>query len=65
MNIKEERAAIFDDTFKPKIQDVERIRKFCQEISTITGVQVCNDKGMLYEYLPQVYQSALKKLEEK
>ncbi len=64
MNIQEEREALFDDRFRPKSQDIERIKKFCQTISSITGVQVCNDKGMIYEYIPQVYQSALKKLEE-
>jgi hypothetical protein len=65
MNIQEERDALFDEHFKPKSQNIERIKKFCQEISSITGVQVCNDKGMIYEYIAQVYQSALKKLEEK
>lgn len=65
MNIKEEREEIFDADFKTKIQDIDRIKKFCQEISSITGVQVCTDKGMIYEYLPQAYKSALKTLEEK
>lgn len=64
MNIQEEREALFDDRFKPRSQDIERIKNFCQTISKITGVQVCNDKGMIYEYIPQVYQSALNKLSE-
>lgn len=63
MDIRVEREALFDDKFKPKSQDIERIKLFCKEISNITGVQVCNDKGMLYEYIPQVYKSAVKKIE--
>ena len=32
MNIQEERDALFDEHFKPKSQNIERIKKFCQEI---------------------------------
>lgn len=63
MNIREEREVLFDENFRPKSQDVGRIKVFCKEISRITGVLVCNDKGMLYEYISQVYQSAVKKIE--
>lgn len=63
MDIQVERETLFDEKFKPKSQDSERIKEFCKEISRITGVQVCNDKGMIYEYISKVYQSAVKKIE--
>lgn len=63
MNLKQERNELFDEQFRPKTQDIERLKVFCKEISHITGVQVCNEKGMMYEYLPQIYQSAVNKSE--
>ena len=62
MDIQQERIELFDENFKPISTDIIRVKNFCQAISDITGVQVCNDKGMTYEYLPQVYISAVKKL---
>jgi len=62
-SIEKERHELFDENFKLKSSDTERIKEFCKKISNITGVQVCNDKGMIYEYIPQVYQSAVKKSE--
>lgn len=63
MDLQKERQELFDNQFKPKTQDIDRLKDFCKELSKITGIQVCNDKGMMYEYLPQVYQSAVKKSE--
>ena len=62
MDIQKEREELFDENFKLKSNDVERIRNFCQELSNLTNVQVCTNNGMLYEYLPQVYNSALKNI---
>ncbi|MBQ8218197.1 MAG: hypothetical protein IJZ79_02735 [Bacilli bacterium] len=63
MDLVKERQELFDEKFRLKSSDAERVKEFCKEISKITGVQVCNDKGMIYEYIPQVYQSAVKKSE--
>lgn len=62
MDIQKEREELFDENFKLKSNDIERIRNFCQELSNLTNVQVCTNNGMLYEYLPQVYNSALKNI---
>lgn len=63
MDLVKERNELFDENFKVKINDVQRIKTFCDEINKITGVQVCNNAGMIYEYLPQVYKSAVKHIE--
>ncbi len=63
MDIREERQELFDEDFNHKSQNVERVKNFCKVLSDTTGVQVCNNSGMTYEYLPQVYNS-VEKLKE-
>ena len=63
MDIREERQELFDEDFNHKSQNVERVKNFCKVLSDTTGVQVCNNNGMTYEYLPQVYNS-VEKLKE-
>ena len=58
-----DRALLFDEQFKPKVNDVEKIRDFCKRLSDITNIQVCTSNGYLYEYLPQVYNSVVKNKE--
>ena len=59
LDLVKERNELFDDKFRIKSSDFNRIKLFCTEITHITGVQVFNEKGMIYEYLPKVYNSAL------
>lgn len=59
-NLENERNELFDDSFKHKTDDVNRIREFCKGLSDVTGVQVCNNVGSTYEYLPQVYRSVVR-----
>lgn len=60
--LEKERNELFDANFKYKSTDIKRIIKFCKTLREITGVQVCNAQGSMYEYLPQIYRSALNKL---
>lgn len=62
-SLVEERNELFDESFKPKIRDLDKILKFCKKLSDETGIQVCTNNGHLYEYLPQVYNSVVKKYE--
>lgn len=62
MDIIKEREELFDGDFNPKVQDIDRIKAFCKELSEITNIQTCTDQGALYEYLPKVYNSAVNKL---
>ena len=63
MDLIKERNELFDSNFNLISNDVTRLLSFCQEITNITGVQVCTRKGQLYEYLPKVYKSAVKSIE--
>ena len=60
MNIITERNTLFDNNFNCISDDISRIITFCDVLRSITGVQVCNCVGMMYEYLPQVYNSVVK-----
>lgn len=59
--LEKERNELFDEQFKHKSNNPERVKEFCQELRDVTGVQVCNNNGLTYEYLPQVYNSVVKK----
>ena len=63
MNIVSERNLLFDENFKYKSTDSIKMVRFCNELKRITGIQTCNCFGMMYEYLPEVYESALKHYE--
>ena len=58
--LKKWRDKLFTENFKPKTSNIEEIVNFCKELSNITGIQVCTDDGLIYEYLPQVYKSVVK-----
>lgn len=58
-----EREVLFDEDFRLKSKDLNRIKKFCKMLCDETGIQVCNNNGSIYEYLPQVYNSVVKKYE--
>lgn len=60
--LEQERNILFDENFNYKSNDIERIKQFCKALKEITGVQVCNVQGSAYEYLPQIYRSAINKL---
>lgn len=60
MDLKKEREELFDKMFKPKIEDVDRIVAFCQELTNKTGIQCCTFYGAMYECLPEVYESVIK-----
>ena len=60
--LKNEREELFDEDFKHKSDDIERLAKFGQTLKDITNVQVCTSTGSTYEYLPQVYRSAINKI---
>lgn len=64
MDIQKQRELLFDNDFKPKIQDKQQIVEFCAYISQITGVQCCTHTGRLYECLPNVYRSAVNEINE-
>ena len=57
--IKNEYNEIFDATGKIKIIDKERVVDFCKMLTMITGIQVCNKYGDVYDYIYNVYESAL------
>ena len=60
MDIVTKKNQLFDDDFNSKTDNVEEIISFCTTLRNITGIQVCNCLGMMYEYLPQVYNSVVK-----
>lgn len=60
MDLLKERNDLFDETFKPKIDDVDRIVAFCQELTQKTGIQCCTYYGAIFECLPNVYKSVIK-----
>lgn len=65
MTLKEERELLFDENFNCKSNDVEALVHFCDRLKKITGIQTCNNLGMMYEYLPEVYEGVKDKdLEE-
>lgn len=63
VDIKKERDELFDENFKCKSSDIDRVFQFCEELKNITGILVGNKYGMMYEYLPKVYKGALKTIE--
>jgi hypothetical protein len=60
MDIIAKKNQLFDENFNSITTDVEEIISFCDILRNKTGVQVCNCFGMMYEYLPQVYNSVVK-----
>ncbi len=62
--LKEEYEKIFDDAGYIKIKNTEQIITFCKTISELTGIQCCDKYGNVYEYVHEVYHSALKILED-
>lgn len=62
MDIVKERHALFNDTFVPRMDDVDRIVAFCQELTNRTGIQCCTFYGAMFECLPQVYESVIKSI---
>ncbi len=65
MTLKEEKESLFDNDFNYKTTDVTAIIHFCDRLKSITGIRTCNHLGMIYEYLPIVYKSALSVENEK
>lgn len=61
--LEKERKALFDDKFNHISDDEDRIKKFCNILREITGVQVCNVQSGTYEYIEQVYNSTVAKLQ--
>lgn len=59
--LQKEKSALFDDKFGHISTDINRVKDFCKMLREETGVQVCNNNGGTYEYLPQVYRSVVKK----
>lgn len=58
-SLREEYNAIFDSNGKIKVSDNERVVNFCKAITMLTGIQVCNKYGNVYEYIHEVYKSAI------
>lgn len=59
MTLQEEKELLFDENFNCITTDTEQIIHFCNRLKKITGIHTCNHLGMMYEYLPIVYRSAL------
>ena len=59
MSIIHEKNQLFDNDFNCISTNIDDIIQFCNKLSSITHIQCCNSKGMLYEYLPEVYQSVV------
>ena len=53
------RNELFTEIFEFKTKDVPKIVQFCRKLTEITGVQVCIENGSTYEYISQVYESAI------
>ena len=60
MTLQEQRKVLFDENFKCISNDIDLLLDFSDKIKSLTGIQVANKCGMMYEYLPQVYNSAVK-----
>lgn len=60
MDLVKERNELFDEDFKPKVSDIERIVAFCQRLTNMTGIQCCTYYGAIFECLPNVYESVVK-----
>lgn len=60
MTLQEQRKVLFDENFKCISNDIDLLLDFSDKIKSLTGIQVANKYGMMYEYLPQVYNSAVK-----
>lgn len=63
MDLRKEREELFDEDFKCKSQDIQRVYAFCEELTNITDILVGNKFGMMYEYLPKVYRGVIKQFE--
>jgi len=59
MTLREEKESLFDENFNCLTRDTDKIIHFCNRLKQITGIHTCNHLGMMYEYLPIVYRSAL------
>lgn len=60
MTLQEQRNKLFDENFNCISTDLNLLLAFSDEVKARTGIQVANKYGMMYEYLPQVYNSAVK-----
>lgn len=63
MDLRKEREELFDEAFKCKSRDVQRVYAFCEELTNISNILVGNKLGMMYEYLPKVYRGVIKQFE--
>lgn len=61
--LEKKKSTLFDDSFNHKSDNADDVKDFCKALRDETGVQVCNNAGGTYEYLPQVYRSVVKKCE--
>jgi hypothetical protein len=57
--LQAQRHKLFDENFNCISNDLEMLLAFSDELKARTGIQVANKYGMMYEYLPQVYKSAV------
>lgn len=60
MTLIEKRNLLFDDNFIPKIDNVDEIVEFCQELTDVTGIQCCTFYGAMFECVPAVYRSVIR-----
>lgn len=60
--LEKERNELFDEEFRCKSNDIERVKNFCKYLREVSGVQVCNCQGSTFEYLPQIYRSVINKI---
>lgn len=63
--LEEQYQNIFDENQNLKTDDAEYIREFCNNILALTGIQVCNKYGDLYDYIHKVYKASLNVLEKR
>jgi hypothetical protein len=59
MTLQDARNTLFDEDFNCISNDLDLLLQFGDELKALTGIQVVNKYGMIYEYLPQVYNSAV------
>lgn len=57
--LEEQYKNIFDENQNLKTADEEYVREFCNNILGLTGIQVCNKYGDLYDYIHKVYKASL------
>lgn len=57
--IEKEYNEIFDADKKIITDNEDKILDFCKILTMITGIQVCNKYGNIYDYIHEVYISAL------